>query len=412
MNEVYTDDYQEIDLMELIMILWRGKWVIILITLVAVVGTFIASKLIDPVYEATASLRMQRPLYANRYVPTPPSEQEVLEILKFPGVMQAIHEAVELGESWESIENALSIEVPNQTGLLIMKAQAKSPEDAKDLLDAWIDIGTRTFEQRISEVVKSTYEPLAQELEKSKKALDEARHNWTEFSKASQIQALSKRLDSLTSSLVQYERDKRDLLTNIAAEESKLRALTEGLSQQQSNIILKQSLLGSELPADLLLKQAPAVVENELINPVYQDITQKLIDAQATLASLKSRLESIDLLIVETQDQIEQTQTRLATENEMQKRLNMQLDERSNQYRTLLQQYEEARLAASLPLTYFEKIGQPLARKDPIKPRTLLNVAIAGVLGVFVGIGLAFFLEYFEDYKKRQANSETKVLSV
>jgi len=39
-------------------------------------------------------------------------------------------------------------------------------------------------------------------------------------------------------------------------------------------------------------------------------------------------------------------------------------------------------------------IDAAVANPGPIKPRKVLNVAIAAVLGLFFGVGLAFFLEF------------------
>ncbi len=75
-------------------------------------------------------------------------------------------------------------------------------------------------------------------------------------------------------------------------------------------------------------------------------------------------------------------------------------------------QYEQARLIQSVPLSYFQQIGEPIPPENPVKPRTLLNVAIAAVLGVFVGVGLALFLEYFDDYKKQQTGNVGKTVNV
>ncbi|MCI4464168.1 MAG: hypothetical protein JHC30_08435, partial [Caldisericum sp.] len=44
----------------------------------------------------------------------------------------------------------------------------------------------------------------------------------------------------------------------------------------------------------------------------------------------------------------------------------------------------------------FEYLQQPYVSNTPIKPKKLLNVAIAGVAALFFSILLAFFLEYME----------------
>jgi capsular polysaccharide biosynthesis protein len=49
--------------------------------------------------------------------------------------------------------------------------------------------------------------------------------------------------------------------------------------------------------------------------------------------------------------------------------------------------------------------------QSPIKPRPLLNVAIAFVAGLMAGVGLAFLLEYFNNTVKNEQDIE-KVLGL
>jgi len=54
-------------------------------------------------------------------------------------------------------------------------------------------------------------------------------------------------------------------------------------------------------------------------------------------------------------------------------------------------------LSSQLSISHeFEYLQQPYVSNTPIKPKKLLNVAIAGVAGLFFSILLAFFLEYME----------------
>ena len=60
----------------------------------------------------------------------------------------------------------------------------------------------------------------------------------------------------------------------------------------------------------------------------------------------------------------------------------------------LAKRYEEARISEVMEPTDVQIVDVAIAPERPIKPRKTLNVAIAAVLGLFVGTGLAFALEY------------------
>ena len=48
----------------------------------------------------------------------------------------------------------------------------------------------------------------------------------------------------------------------------------------------------------------------------------------------------------------------------------------------------------------FEIVNYPSIPQAPIKPNKKLNIAIAGVLGLFLGVLIAFFVEYWQGGKK------------
>ncbi len=68
----------------------------------------------------------------------------------------------------------------------------------------------------------------------------------------------------------------------------------------------------------------------------------------------------------------------------------------------LTQQFEQAKIAEArdTPTVQFLDRAVPAERKS--KPRTTLNMAIAGLLSLFIGISLVFFLEYLERIRKEK----------
>ncbi len=77
----------------------------------------------------------------------------------------------------------------------------------------------------------------------------------------------------------------------------------------------------------------------------------------------------------------------------------------------LMAQYEQAKIneARDTPSVQLLDKAVPAERKS--KPKTTLNMAIAGALSLFVGIFLAFFLEYVERMRKQEAVSAGKLAS-
>ncbi len=82
-------------------------------------------------------------------------------------------------------------------------------------------------------------------------------------------------------------------------------------------------------------------------------------------------------------------------------RLTREVKVQETVYNLLTAQFEQAKIneARDTPTVQFLDRAVPAERKS--KPKTVLNMAIAGALSLFVGIFMAFFLEYVERIRKQ-----------
>ena len=70
---------------------------------------------------------------------------------------------------------------------------------------------------------------------------------------------------------------------------------------------------------------------------------------------------------------------------------------------TLLEQeYEKAKISEDKEEEIFQVLDKAYPPKGKCKPKVRLNLSIAGVLSLFLGIFLSFFLEYWEGAKENQ----------
>jgi succinoglycan biosynthesis transport protein ExoP len=68
-------------------------------------------------------------------------------------------------------------------------------------------------------------------------------------------------------------------------------------------------------------------------------------------------------------------------------------------YTMLRSRFEEMQISEAIQRSEVYVIDAAVVPDEPIKPRKLLNTAIAGILGLFVAVGLAFVLEYTDKRK-------------
>ncbi|MBP2646368.1 MAG: lipopolysaccharide biosynthesis protein [Firmicutes bacterium] len=63
-------------------------------------------------------------------------------------------------------------------------------------------------------------------------------------------------------------------------------------------------------------------------------------------------------------------------------------------YIMLAKRYEEAKISEVMQPTDVQIIDEAIVPDKPVSPKKALNIIIAAVLGLFLGIGLALMLEY------------------
>lgn len=73
-------------------------------------------------------------------------------------------------------------------------------------------------------------------------------------------------------------------------------------------------------------------------------------------------------------------------------------------FELLTQQYELAKIEEAKEEIAFQVIDSAIPPEKPVKPKIALNLIIAGVTSLFLGILLVFFLEYLEKMKARRSS--------
>jgi len=118
----------------------------------------------------------------------------------------------------------------------------------------------------------------------------------------------------------------------------------------------------------------------------------------ASLSSMRDQLDETAALIAATQAQIEAMGTPETPEERTElARLETVLASYRNTYANLLQGYEQMRLAAGMTsdnVLLFQPAEVPGA---PVRPKTLNNTALAGAVGLVLGLIASFLIEYLDD---------------
>jgi len=138
---------------------------------------------------------------------------------------------------------------------------------------------------------------------------------------------------------------------------------------------------------------------SEEANPIYYNLAQQLICTDILINSLQAEEKQLKENIDNYWERIESLKQELAQEKLTQLRLEREYNTAKGVYGVLSQKNEEVKIAVATESGLVKIASLAYEPRFPIKPNKKLNILIAGVLGLFVGIFVAFFLEFWQKGK-------------
>lgn len=408
---------QEISLRELIEVLLKNKKLIAIITGVSLIFSLILSFTTPPVYEARTTL-LVNPIGAQQK--SKASSMDVLDtISQYPEIsVQTYKEQFlsaevlkgtidELGLKSEdgqaisirSLRNKVTVEVIDNTNLIKVTVRDGNPqlaaEIANTLNEKFIDYITAMTKRKSMQAVQA----ITEQLEEEKKALDEeAKKKRDYLMNAQDIEALNQEIEALRNQLTAY----KSLLIDTEKQiESDLLSLKT----------MEQNGIGSNV--DIAAIEAKIQLKNEVKNELGQieiklsnssNLSNAILTAQKTqietrLVQNVSEKEVLEKKIEEIQQRLSDLRATLATEeykyNEVMR--NYELAEASFEAYQIKKNEAEQNAAADIGRASIIVSSPAVVPEVPSSPNKKLNLGIGIVLGLMIGVLVAFFREYWKN---------------
>ena len=197
--------------------------------------------------------------------------------------------------------------------------------------------------------------------------------------------------------------------SNVVLDEVINRMGLKETAKQLSSQITTESIKGTNFVKVLVAADSPEKAKSLVKNIIEVFIKQNQVEYQEQVKLIEDRLKALEEQIAEFEkniQEIEKAKKKIAVTEELSEGerqfqtsllLSSSVTERSS-YNNLTNQANN--LKASLKSCEdFKIINYAQLPTAPIKPNTKLNILIAGVLGLFVGIFVAFFLEFWQKGK-------------
>lgn len=398
---------QEIDLREYIAVLLKYKYWIVGLAFGAAVVALVISFMLSPSYQATAMAAITKPRYAMQFDPrfelvgnnlAPPYKaypllavgDEILSAL----IADMGDELPPEARTVATLRGMMEAKNAADPSIVELSVTNGDPERAASIANRW----AAKFVKATNELYAPNKDELAffeEQLAEAEAALAQAEQDLIDFQARNETMILSTQLNSKQAALDDYLsaahslrliiQDARSLQDRLRTQEATAAASP---SDELTSLLLEIDALNrSELPIQLQVS-------------VQQDMGGKTIGDQ--IAFLDSLVRVLDdklvLLEQEAQDlepDILGTQERLQEVRTREERLTTSKNMAHDTFTALSRKVTEARIAAQDTTGDVRLASRATAPVDPVSPRKLMNTAVAGMLGLIVGVLAAFAIEYW-----------------
>ena len=347
------DSYEdEIELMDLLKVLWKWKYLILLGTLACAVIAGIVSFNMTKIYQgkmvvAPGLLKIDDQ-GKRLYIDSLQNIQTMIESGTFDGQILA-----GLGEKNERGPLAFKVETPKGLNALRVSLETVDRKQGLQILDEL----SRLLLEKFRGVV--AYYQRDYEMQKEKKS--------------SELTKLNGEISNVKAEIKNNELLIKDLSRSVSETEAEI----EGIGKNTELLISERNKFLSIRKKD----------ENILSALLYTNTIQESI---AYLNTLRSTTNEIKSQINEARLNIEQGKNKIA-DLEGQKQL-------------IAEEIANIEFRKNI-IQNIQVLQAPEISRNPIKPKKKLNVLLAGVVGLFLTVFLAFFIEYVSKHKEQELTS-------
>ncbi|MGC8889669.1 MAG: GumC family protein [bacterium] len=456
---------EEISLVDIINVIRKRRNYIIILFIVAVLSAYVFSKVSPKVYSAKAVILLpqgQETGISAQLLQSLPvggliggvsggSGSNYLAILKSRSAAEYVVDRLKLEKLYRSeskqqaIDSLLKVVRINDTkdNTIEITAEANTPKLAADIANTYID----ALEYISSRFMLSSSQRervfLEKRLTETKKLLEEAESKLKNFEERyklvsiddetkalidnmaniqSQRELSQIELDAVNSQIVTLQKDlmaqarllgKDPLTITAISSDPNVKNWRDKLVEDESNLAVLLQDYGELHPKVIALKEEieeiKRVIRSEIerfSNALGTLSTPDLFDLSVKRITLEARIQAMDGLIKNYEMKLE----KLPELGLRLSRLTRDVKLQETIYATLSAQYEQAKISEARESLNIQVLDYAVPPEKRSKPNTVINILIAGVASLFLGIFLAFFLEFWENLKEELAKNESTKL--
>lgn len=412
---------EEISLRELIDVLIKEKTIIAVLTILAVFTSGVLSFfVISPTYEARATLMVDLPnvqkqqtdsavaalLDSLSQYPAMTMETYRSQVTN-PHLLQQVIDDLELTDmTITGLANKVQVTNVKDTNLVNITVKDNDPAEAAAIANTIAQEFISFINEQNRDKMSRSATFLHSQMEVEEQKLNEAVEEYKDF--LAQSPGVEELKQDISTHLSMLNNFKTQLVqTELALEQVKTSLATaeQELAKTPKVFTVKKSVLDDPLAAGLLEDQldkdtaalAQLNLESEELNPNYISLSNVIATGNIESARLEREVAGLKREIVNTSNMLEQLQIEYADKKTIHDKLEQRVNTARSSHEAFFNKYEETRIAEASEMgeTTVNIAAVAPVPDRPVAPKKMLNLAIAGVLGVMVGVFVAFFREYW-----------------
>ncbi|SDC08279.1 MULTISPECIES: GumC family protein [unclassified Candidatus Frackibacter] len=455
--ERLEDEMIEIDLREYFNIIWRQKWLIIGICILAVVISYVVSMQMQRVYQTSTLVMIKEDqgvqnLFDEKLSLLTGQTDKVAtytQLLKSRRIIEKVIKELDLREEEtgeliepKALRDRISIAGNAEDNLINITVNYPDPVTAKKIANTLV-AKFKEVNQRINQTdLQGAADFITKQLATVKEQLANAEDKLLAYKEKRGVVLPTEQakvtLDKLTEletlaaktdvELKEYQAGLQEVKRSLTGQNKEIvstKTITKNpivenyqtkLAELKVRLASQKEIYTDRHPKIIALKRQIDEVQQRLkaavkevigartktINPLYQSLQGKVIDLQTKIITVQAKQG----LYKEQIDKLDEQLSSLPKKELQLTRLERKSRVTERIYTMLMEKNEEVQIQKAMQTSDLVVIDSAIVKGIPIKPNIKLNIVIATFLAVFVGIGLVFVLEYFDDTVKSEEDIE------
>jgi len=420
----------EINIMEYLLLVWNHRWTVLAVVAITVLlagaRAFTQPKLYRSVskvaIEPTPQITRSQTTIGVSYYQMQRHIQNQIQVLKTETIAQRVIDRMGLEQHPElggqsaalSLAGRVSVSPMEDTDIIVVSLAGPDPDNVAELLNLYVEefIAANIEDslersRKVYEVIQSRLDPLRDQLTSSEQELVEFREREDALLFADQDKnVISEQVNTLTSEYAQAKAERIRLETRLNAlnrlrySSNSLASFPEILQDQASQGLVKQR---NELEVELSDK----LRTYKEGHPVIKELRTRLegIDRQireqitAVHASVKNDYEMVsqrERSLFANIQQLKQQSIELSKQTLEYDRLRREYDQNKAFLSEMLARSKEFDISAQAVVNNMRVIEPARPATSPFSPNIRRTLSMAMALGLFLGVGLVFGLDFLD----------------